>query len=69
MTHQRSYMLDTNTVSYLIKGKPIAIRDHLRQTPMSNICISTITDAELRRDVEKETRSYKTYRCSPRIFT
>ncbi len=41
------YMLDTNTSSYIIKGKPIAIREHLRNVPIANICISAITEAEL----------------------
>ncbi len=47
------YMLDTNTSSYIIKGNPAAIREHLRNVPMANICISAITEAELRSDVTK----------------
>ncbi len=47
------YMLDTNTSSYIIKGNPTAIREHLRNVPMANICISAITEAELRSDVTK----------------
>ena len=41
------YMLDTNTASYIIKGKPVDVRDHLLNVPMANVCISAITEAEL----------------------
>jgi len=47
------YMLDTNTVSYIIKGRPAVIREYLRNLPMSNVCISVITEAELLRGVAK----------------
>lgn len=42
----KKYMLDTNTVSYLIKGHPIVIR-HVVSVPMALLCISAITEAEL----------------------
>ena len=42
-----SYMLDTNTASYVIRGTYPAIREKLQSVPMSRICISTITEAEL----------------------
>jgi len=48
------YMLDTNTVSYIIKGKPVVIREHLCNVPMANVCISAITEAELLRGVAKK---------------
>ncbi len=41
------YMLDTNTASYIIKGEPRRVRDHLLRVSMASICISTITEAEL----------------------
>jgi tRNA(fMet)-specific endonuclease VapC len=41
------FMLDTNTVSYVIKGQPAAVRDHLQRVPMQQVCISAITEAEL----------------------
>ncbi|MBL1276056.1 MAG: type II toxin-antitoxin system VapC family toxin [Ectothiorhodospiraceae bacterium] len=53
MEDQR-YMLDTNTASYLIKGEPAAIREHLRNVPMANVCISSITEAELLLGVAKK---------------
>lgn len=40
-------MLDTNTASYIIKGRPAVIREHLRGQIPSSICISAITEAEL----------------------
>ncbi|MBN4063693.1 type II toxin-antitoxin system VapC family toxin [Cardiobacterium sp. AH-315-I02] len=48
------YMLDTNTASYIIKGKPAVIRERLRKVPMVNICVSAITEAELLRGVAKK---------------
>lgn len=43
------YMLDTNTVSYLIRGNPPAIKIKLQQVSMGSVCISAITEAELLR--------------------
>ena len=48
------YMLDTNTVSYLIKGKPAVVREHLLQVPMASVCISSITRAELLHGVARK---------------
>jgi tRNA(fMet)-specific endonuclease VapC len=48
------YMLDTNMCSYIIKGHPATVRDHLLQVPMSSVCISVITEAELLRGVTKK---------------
>lgn len=44
-------MFDTNTVSYLIRGKSRAIKQRLNRVSMSSICISSITEAELLRGV------------------
>jgi tRNA(fMet)-specific endonuclease VapC len=48
------YMLDTNTASYIIKGEPAAVRKHLLEVPMSSICISSITEAELLHGLAKK---------------
>lgn len=48
------YMLDTNIASYIIKGQQAAIRERLRNVPMTNICISAITEAELLRGVARK---------------
>ena len=40
------YLLDTNTVSYLIKRHPQATQ-HLLAVPMHSVCISAITAGEL----------------------
>lgn len=42
----KRYMLDTNTVSYLIKGHPGVAR-RVVTTPMATLCISAITEGEL----------------------
>lgn len=41
------FMLDTNTVSYALRGNPPAVRERLRLVPMAQVCISAITEAEL----------------------
>jgi len=51
---QQRYMLDTNTASYIIKGKPAAVKDHLQSVPMAHVCISAITEAELLRGVARK---------------
>lgn len=48
------YMLDTKIASYIIKGKPTAVREHLLEVPMSSICISSITEAELLQGLAKK---------------
>ena len=40
------YMLDTNTVSHLIREHPAVVR-RLLAVPMATVCISSITQAEL----------------------
>ena len=42
----KRYMLDTNMVSYFIKAHP-AVVTQVVGTPMPNLCISAITEAEL----------------------
>jgi len=51
---QQCYMLDTNTVSYLIKGTEPAILGHLKAVPMASVCVSSITEAELLHGVAKK---------------
>ena len=41
------FLLDTNTVSYALRGNPPNVRDRLRRIPMAQVCISCITEAEL----------------------
>jgi tRNA(fMet)-specific endonuclease VapC len=48
------YMLDTNTASYIIKGEPAVIREHLLSVAMASVCISAITEAELLRGVARK---------------
>ncbi len=45
-------MLDTNMVSHLLKAHPNVLR-HARATPMSSLCISSITEGDLRYGLAK----------------
>jgi tRNA(fMet)-specific endonuclease VapC len=42
------YLLDTNTVSYIIKGNFPRARERLLKIPMAEVGISVVTEAELR---------------------
>jgi tRNA(fMet)-specific endonuclease VapC len=42
------YLLDTNTVSYVIKGNFPRVRERLLRVPINEVGISVITEAELR---------------------
>ena len=42
----KRYMLDTNTVSHLIKSHP-AVASRVLAVPMASLCISAITEGEL----------------------
>jgi len=42
----KRFMLDTNTVSHLIKAHP-AVVERMVSVPMSSLCISAITEGEL----------------------
>jgi len=53
----RLWMLDTNTVSYIVRGKSPAARAKLYRLQGDEIgCISVITEAELRYGVSKQAR-------------
>ena len=41
------YLLDTNTVRYIIKGNRPRVRERLLQVPMAEVGISVVTEAEL----------------------
>jgi tRNA(fMet)-specific endonuclease VapC len=47
------YLLDTNTVSYIIKGNFPRVRERLLKVPMAEVGISVVTEAELRFGVAK----------------
>ncbi len=42
----KRYMLDTNTVSHLLRSHP-AVAARIVETPMASLCISAITQGEL----------------------
>jgi tRNA(fMet)-specific endonuclease VapC len=41
------YLLDTNTVSYIIKGNRPRVRERLLRVPMAEVGISVVAEAEL----------------------
>jgi len=45
---EQLFMLDTNTVSYLLRNQDRAIKKRLQQEGIGSVCISAITEAELR---------------------
>ena len=50
----RRLMLDTNMASYIIKGANDAVQKRLENVPMTSVCISSITQAELLLGVAKK---------------
>lgn len=42
------YMLDTNTASYAIKGNSLNVRSNLQKVAIAAVCISAVSEAELR---------------------
>lgn len=53
------YLLDTNTVSYVIKGNFPQVHQRLLQVPIREVGISIITEAELRFGVARLPRAAK----------
>ena len=56
------YLLDTNIVSYFLKMPESPLAQRIHNTPAHSLCISTITEAELRygiRRMEPEARMQK----------
>lgn len=53
------YMLDTNICIYAIKHKPPQVFEHLRSHEPEEICISSVTYAELVYGVEKSAAAEK----------
>jgi tRNA(fMet)-specific endonuclease VapC len=51
------YLLDTNTVSYIIKGNFPHVRERLLKVPIREVGISVITEAELRFGVARLPRA------------
>jgi len=55
------YMLDTNTVSYFLRGHPV-VTQKLVQTPMHALCISAITSGELWFGLARKPQAKKLHR-------
>jgi len=50
------YMLDTDTCSYIMKRSNDEVLKRLRKVPVSDVCISVVTKAELLFGVEMSAR-------------
>ncbi len=55
------YMLETNTVSFFMRGDP-KVTQRVLNTPMSSLCISAITEGELQFGVAKRPEATKLQR-------
>ena len=55
----RIYLLDTNTVSYIVKGRSLAARTRLASLPPDRITISSITEAEIHYGIAKQPGAQK----------
>lgn len=53
------YMLDTNILIYLIKQKPAAVLAHFQSHDFADICVSSITVAELEYGIVKSSSRQK----------
>jgi tRNA(fMet)-specific endonuclease VapC len=51
------YLLDTSTASYVIKGNFPRVRERLLKTPMADVGISVVTEAELRFGVARRSEA------------
>ena len=47
------YMLDTNACIHIMKNKPLSVMERFRQHESSDVCISSITYAELCHGIDK----------------
>jgi len=54
-----NYLLDTNTVSYIIKGNTPSVHRRLLRVPMTQVFISSVTEGELRYGVAKKPAATK----------
>lgn len=54
------YMLDTNICIYTIKNKPTVVRENFTRHDISEVCISSLTLAELMHGAEKSQYKEKT---------
>ena len=57
------YMLDTNICIYVIKHKPEKVFRKLLETDPEDVCISSVTYAELACGVEKSNAVLRSSRC------
>lgn len=62
------YMLDTDTVSYLVKGRSPAIEARLAALQPSQVCISVMTRAELLYGLQRLPADHRLQTLVPQLF-
>lgn len=55
------YMLDTNSVSHLLREHPVVVR-RVVAAPMASLCLSVVTEAELRYGLTKRPEATRLHR-------
>lgn len=56
MSEPKTWLLDTDTLIYLLKGKPLSVGVRLKRIPAERLCVSTVSLAELAYGAEKSAR-------------
>ena len=56
------YLLDTNICIYALNKRPPLVLEHIRNTDPADVCISVVTQLELRHGAEKSRYREKTHR-------
>lgn len=54
MTVTRRFMLDTNIASAIIRAPTPGLAERLKATPIARLCVSAVTEAELRYGVARK---------------
>lgn len=61
------FMLDTNTLSHLIRSNP-NIREHIRSVDPEQLCISSLTEGELLHGIERRPGATKLIRATRAVL-
>lgn len=56
MSAPKTWLLDTDTLIYLLKGRPLSVGVRIKRIPAERLCVSTVSLAELAYGAEKSTR-------------
>jgi tRNA(fMet)-specific endonuclease VapC len=64
-----THLLDTNIVSYTVKGQPPAVRERLARVSPAKVAISAITEAELRYGLARKPEAHRLHRATESLLT